>query len=143
MTGIKHDNDKLRFDLWPVKSLMDVAEVLTYGANKYSDNNWMKVSPFYDRYYAALWRHVLAWKNGEVNDPESGLPHLAHALCCLIFMNEGPGEDNQVSHKCLHCGKPAGFVYHSYNFSRYYCIACVNKESLLYDYKLKAIGGTA
>jgi hypothetical protein len=31
-------------------------------------------------------RHVHAWRAGETKDPESGLHHLAHAGCCLLFM---------------------------------------------------------
>ncbi len=90
--GVKYDNEKLRFDLLPIKSLVDVVKVLTYGAVKYADNNWMYVKPFKPRYYAALWRHVIAYMMGEELDQESGLPHLAHALCCLIFLHEG-GKD--------------------------------------------------
>jgi hypothetical protein len=33
-------------------------------------------------------RHLWAWKEGEQNDPESGKNHLAHALCCLMFLYE-------------------------------------------------------
>ena len=38
------------------------------------------------RYFSAAQRHLLAWNDGEDNDPESGLPHLAHASCNLMFM---------------------------------------------------------
>jgi hypothetical protein len=36
----KNDNDKLRYDLIPPQALKALAEVLTFGANKYADNNW-------------------------------------------------------------------------------------------------------
>jgi hypothetical protein len=29
---------------------------------------------------------MLAWYSGERLDPESGLPHLYHAACCLMFL---------------------------------------------------------
>ena len=32
-------------------------------------------------------RHLIAWRKGELIDPESKLPHLAHAGCNLIFLN--------------------------------------------------------
>jgi hypothetical protein len=32
-------------------------------------------------------RHLLAFWSGEETDPESGLPHLAHALCGLMFLH--------------------------------------------------------
>ena len=36
----------------------------------------------------ALQRHLWAWKEGEQMDTESGKHHLAHALCCLMFLYE-------------------------------------------------------
>ena len=35
---------------------------------------------------ACLMRHMAAWQRGEENDPESGLPHLAHAMCNLRML---------------------------------------------------------
>lgn len=51
--GIKYDGEKLRYDLLPVEALEQITKVLTYGAKKYSDNNWRKVEPLNDRYFAA------------------------------------------------------------------------------------------
>jgi hypothetical protein len=65
-------------------ALGDVARVIEYGARKYSLSNWMKVHP--DRYRDALLRHVLAYLRGEAKDQESGLPHLAHAICNCLFL---------------------------------------------------------
>jgi len=71
--------------------------VLTYGSIKYEDNNWMHVNPPKDRYFSAMIRHITAWKGGERIDKESGLSHLAHAGCCLLFLmwfdNEGIDDD--------------------------------------------------
>jgi hypothetical protein len=39
-------------------------------------------------FFAALLRHLFAWWRGEELDPESGLSHLAHAGCCLMFLME-------------------------------------------------------
>lgn len=92
-TGVKLDADKVRLDLLPVQPVMDVARVLTFGAKKYAPNNWQLVPEGRDRYYAAALRHLFAWRAGEKNDPESGLPHLAHAACCVLFamwMDEQP-----------------------------------------------------
>ena len=85
-TGMKHDAGKLRYDLMPTNSLRQIVEVLTHGAEKYGDENWRKVKNMDARYYAALMRHVEAWRSGEVVDKESGKHHLAHAACCLIFL---------------------------------------------------------
>ena len=82
--GRKYDSDKLRYDLVPVEAHEGLAEVLTYGANKYDDNNWKHV-PVY-KYEAALFRHLNAWRKGEKCDDESGLHHLKHVLANVTFL---------------------------------------------------------
>jgi hypothetical protein len=66
--------------------MAEFVNVLTYGANKYSDDNWKLVPNLQDRYYDALQRHVAAFRNGDKLDDESGFHHLAHAMCCIAFM---------------------------------------------------------
>jgi hypothetical protein len=78
---------KPRLGLLPVGALCQVAEVLTYGASKYSANNWARGTEW-SRYYDALQRHLFAWWAGEAGDPETGASHLAHAGCCLLFLLE-------------------------------------------------------
>ncbi len=73
------DAGKLRWDLLPWPALASVAEVYTWGATKYADRNWEKGIPW-TRMFASGMRHLTAWFMGEANDPESGLPHLAHAV---------------------------------------------------------------
>lgn len=88
--GVKFDKDKTRFDLLPSRSLLEVAEVLTHGAAKYGDENWRQVLKERGEqiYKAALQRHFHAWNLGETNDQESNLHHLAHLICCAIFLME-------------------------------------------------------
>ena len=89
--GKKFDDDKIRMDLLMkscAKSLEEVGKVLTFGAKKYSDDNWKKVPDGKKRYIAALHRHLSAYYQGKKIDEESKLDHLAHALCCLIFLYE-------------------------------------------------------
>ncbi len=78
---------KTRFDLIPFAAVGEIADVLAYGAEKYSANNWCRGTEW-GRYFAALCRHVFAWWRGEDKDPETGLSHLAHAGCCLLFLME-------------------------------------------------------
>jgi hypothetical protein len=85
-TGLKFDGGKLRPTLLPTTSLEKILEVLEFGANKYSANGWQGVDDGYNRYFDALYRHLYAAQRGEKLDEESGLPHLAHAGCCLLFM---------------------------------------------------------
>lgn len=82
--GKKYDIGKTRWDLVPFREVEQGAEILTFGAAKYGPNNWQGIEP--DRYFAALMRHLTAWRKGEKADPESGKSHLAHALCCLWFL---------------------------------------------------------
>lgn len=84
--GRKLDTGKRRFDLIPHEALDLLADVLTFGAAKYAPDNWQLVPDGNARYYAALMRHMQAWRAGERDDPESGLPHLGHALCCVVFL---------------------------------------------------------
>jgi hypothetical protein len=67
-------------------AMLEVAKVLTFGAAKYGENNWQRLENFSPRYYAAILRHVFAYGGGEATDPESGLPHLAHAACGALFL---------------------------------------------------------
>lgn len=83
--GRKDDAGKLRYDLLPWDVLEQVVKVLTFGAKKYDDNNWKFVPDAKTRYEAAMLRHFSSYKQGEYNDKETNLPHLAHALTCLMF----------------------------------------------------------
>ena len=48
--------------------------------------NWRYVENPQTRYYDAAMRHLLAWFEGEKNDEETGLNHLAHAGCDILFL---------------------------------------------------------
>lgn len=91
--SIKHDQDKPRWDLLPVEPIEEIVKALTYGAKKYSDNNWKTVEPFTERYYAAMMRHIVEWRKGNLIDSESGLSHLTHAMCCMLFLMTKEEED--------------------------------------------------
>jgi hypothetical protein len=93
--GLKFDNDKPRWDLLPLKPIEDIVKVLTFGAKKYGPDNWRQVENAKDRYFAALMRHLVAWRAGEKIDSESSMPHIAHALCNLVFLYELEGADDK------------------------------------------------
>ena len=59
---------------------------MEFGAAKYGADNWQHVPNARQRYFDAAMRHLLAWWDGERLDAESGLPHLAHAGCCILFL---------------------------------------------------------
>ena len=86
--GRKYDGDKAKLYLLPPKSILEVGKVLTYGAEKYDAENWRKVDDLQNRYTSAALRHIFAHMDGELEDEETGLSHLAHAMCCLLFKLE-------------------------------------------------------
>lgn len=83
--GVKHDALKVRLDLLPADALGEVGKVLTFGAAKYGERNW-EAGMAWQRLYGAALRHLFAWQRGEDRDAETGLPHLAHAACCVLFL---------------------------------------------------------
>ncbi len=58
-------------------ALMAVAEVGTFGANKYTRGGWQSVPNGIERYTDAAWRHLLK-EPLEPLDDDSGLSHAAH-----------------------------------------------------------------
>lgn len=85
LEGRKDDQLKFRYDLIPPELDLAVAAVLTFGAAKYDDRNWEKGMKW-SRVLGALKRHIAAWEMGEMDDPETGLPHLWHVGCCVSFL---------------------------------------------------------
>lgn len=98
--GRKDDAGKPRLDLIAPEFLFQIAQVLEFGARKYDERNWEK-GMSWGRCFGALMRHLWAWWGGEKNDPETGLPHLAHASCCVMFLaayeKRGIGTDDRFS----------------------------------------------
>ena len=85
--GRKFDGGKLRYDLLPVHALEEVARVMTLGAEKYDPENWKRVPEGRRRYTAAAFRHIEAWRKGEIID-EIGTHHIANAISNLMFILE-------------------------------------------------------
>lgn len=96
--GRKDDQTKLRYELIPPEIDAAMAAVLTYGAVKYEPRNW-ELGMSWSRPYAALKRHMDAFWGGEDHDPETGMPHLWHAACCMAFLvayqQRGLGHDDR------------------------------------------------
>ncbi len=75
----------------PPSSTNALAEVLTFGARKYKPNNWRNCSDL-SRYEAAMLRHIQKYREGEIHDQESGMPHLWHAMTNIAFLIELDGQ---------------------------------------------------
>lgn len=93
--GVKHDEDKPKFSLMKPDALMEMVAVLTYGAKKYSPDNWKHLENARQRYFDAANRHLWQWYGGEERDPESGLHHLAHAMSSLMFLIQMDMEEKE------------------------------------------------
>jgi hypothetical protein len=93
MTELKPTNPKdligsgkLPLHLWPVTATALGSLGLLDGMLKYGRSNFRAVGVRASIYYDAASRHLNAWFEGEGVDPDSGLPHLAHALACLAII---------------------------------------------------------
>jgi len=91
----KYDQGKARFDLIDPRFEEEIAQILGFGAEKYSANSWQDVPDALNRYIAALRRHLNAIQQGEIIDPDSGLPHHAHMSCNAMFISHFIREMNQ------------------------------------------------
>jgi hypothetical protein len=94
--GVKLDTGKVEMSLLMsgcAKAIKKVAEVLTFGAKKYTRNGWQTVDDAERRYTDAMYRHMNAIHQGEKIDPESGLSHRAHIACNAMFLLELDNEE--------------------------------------------------
>lgn len=98
LTGRKDDSEKAPLELLSTAAMLGTAQVLAFGANKYAAHNWRGGIEF-SRLIGAALRHITAYNDGEDLDPESGLSHIDHAQCCLMFLSEqikkGTGLDDR------------------------------------------------
>lgn len=87
LDGKKFDEGKPKLSFVARTLLIAIASVMAPGAVKYGRDNW-KGGMLWSRPYDALLRHLTAWWDGENKDPESGMSHLWHAACELMFLVE-------------------------------------------------------
>lgn len=83
--GTKFDSEKPRLELFSPVAMEEICKVLTFGAKKYEPYNWAKGIK-YTRVLGGVLRHIYAYMRGENLDPETGISHLAHASCGLMFI---------------------------------------------------------
>ena len=84
----KNDSGKPKVSLVEPKFILGIAEILTFGAEKYGVENWKKATPEdVTRVKDALLRHLMAYIDGEKIDPESGKSHLYHIGCNTMFLD--------------------------------------------------------
>lgn len=69
------------------------------GALKYGRHNWREVPVRAGVYYDAALRHLMAWWEGEDEDPDSGVHHVTKAIASLVVLRDalmrGAAEDDR------------------------------------------------
>ena len=96
---------KPRLDLVPLTAMTYIAIGLQEGLRKYGPASWRDVeSVDLAQYVGASLRHIMAYADGEDIDPESGNPHLAHAMASLAIMVELIEKGNGTDTRPTKCG---------------------------------------
>ena len=94
----RYNDNKPKYSLLDDEFLEEFTKVMTYGYNKYTvkdgfgnvistgRDNWRKGLSWSDT-LDSLYRHLKEFKSGKHKDSESGLDHLAHAACNVMFLH--------------------------------------------------------
>lgn len=82
--GAKADAGKVRMELLPLEAMQEIAKVMTFGANKYTDGGWRHVPNGIERYKGALLRHLMKEEFEDLDD-ETGELHAAAVACNALF----------------------------------------------------------
>lgn len=102
-TGVKNDQGKTQWwyfdNFWP--QLEQVVQVLEMGDRKYpaeDGSNWKRVDNANQRYKDAMFRHMVAYRTGQRDDPESGKSHLAHVITNALFLMYNDSVEEEVEY---------------------------------------------
>lgn len=94
----------------PPLALLHLGQAMADGNRKYGLVNWRHDPITTSTYYNALMRHVLAWWDGQDDDPKTGIKHLAYIMAnCAILLDaaaQGTLTDDRPSIK----GKTAELI---------------------------------
>lgn len=143
----KYDSGKPQFSLIDPKFMLEFAQVMTMGAEKYGADNWKTIENAIPRYKDALHRHMNAFEQGKMDDEESGLSHLAHVAANAMFLYwlaHNPQNDSakSVEMRCKTC------VYGALSnnlVTNNKCITCTyykNNDEGDYNYVVKDWAGS-
>ena len=144
----KFDSGKPCFSLIEPNFALELAKVLTMGAEKYGPEDWKTTDNAHRRYLDALHRHLNAFERGQWDDPESGRPHLAHVAANTMFLHWiacNPKNDSAEPVKPVEMGcKTCVYGALSNNLvTNNKCIACTyykNNDEGDYNYVVKDCG---
>lgn len=72
----------------PPVAMVHLGLAMEDGGGKYGLMNWREFTVSSSVYYDAIFRHLLAWWDGEDAAPDSGVHHLGHIMaCCAILLD--------------------------------------------------------
>lgn len=80
----------------PSAVMMEIGLAMLEGACKYGRHNYRAIGVRASVYYDACMRHIMAWWEGEDQDPDSHLSHVTKALACLTVIRDAMINDKWV-----------------------------------------------
>jgi hypothetical protein len=95
LLGVK----KPRLSLVPPSGFVYAALAMANGADKYGPYNWRDKKVQTMIYLEAAMRHILSFQDGEECAKDSGIPHLGHALACLLIIIDAKETGNLVDNR--------------------------------------------
>lgn len=95
LLGVK----KPRLSLVPPVGLIYAALAMANGADRYGPYNWREKKVQTMIYLEAAMRHILSYQDGEECAKDSGVPHLGHALACLLIIIDAKETGNLVDNR--------------------------------------------
>jgi hypothetical protein len=75
---------------------MELAVAMYEGDRKYGRHNYRATKIVAEDYYNALQRHMMAWWEGEDEDPDCGLSHITKAIATLVVLRDAMMRDMWV-----------------------------------------------
>jgi hypothetical protein len=90
---------KPRLSLVPPSGLVYAALAMANGADKYGPYNWREKKVQAMIYLEAAQRHILSFQDGEECAQDSGVPHLGHALACLLIIIDAKETGNLIDNR--------------------------------------------
>jgi hypothetical protein len=98
--------DKIPYHLWPETATILGCLAMLEGALKYGRANWRPGGVKLSIYYDAARRHWNKIMEGEWIDPDSGIPHIGHALACAAIVADAHA-NGKID---MDCNYPGGYV---------------------------------
>ncbi|AAN12816.1 endolysin; inhibits RNA polymerase [Mycobacterium phage Omega] len=85
---------KVPFSTVPSEVIAELGLVMLEGSRKYGRHNYRSAGVRASVYFDAAMRHLTRWWEGEDLDPDSGMPHLIHAMACCAVVRDSEFRGN-------------------------------------------------